>query len=277
MSSTQKNKKNEIDTKEAIDILAKNTSDVIFTTAITALSMTNPIWAILFLTAKGIYGAWSDFGQARVNEFVTGLEEKKGSFDFKIIETDKFKSLFLSTLERHMKESSEKRRHLLRNYLISVAQGKNPEFDYHTKLLNILDQITGEELRLFMLLPNIICDSDNEFLAYSTEEGRRSFNPLKREICMNTMQIKMRLKNWKIKNKDLSSLIHFLSNYGIINSYDTSVSGIGGGGSNDLVFAGLTEVGKVFYDFIDDVSFEKEITTYIEYKNNPNLTQLLQD
>ena len=265
-----------IKTKEALEILAKNVPDIIFTT-ISSLVLVNPVWAILFLMGKGIYGAWSDFGQSRLNEVVISLEKNKNSFNPKILETDKFKSIFLSLLERHMKESSEERRYILRNYLISVAQGKNIDFDYHTKLLSVLDQITGDELRLFMLLPKIIEDSDNEFLQYSTEEERKNFNPKKRELSMNTIQVKMRLKNWEIKTRDLSALVRFLTNYGIIVSYDVSISGIGGGGSNDLIFTGLTEVGRVFYDFIDDPIFEKEITTYVEYKNNPALSLKLND
>ena len=266
----------QVNTKETIDSLAKYVPDVIFT-VISALVAINPVWAVLFLTAKGIYGTWSDFGQSRLNELVVELEKNKDVFDPKILETDKFKSIFLSILERHMKESSDKQRHLLRNYLISVAKGLNPDFDYHTKLLGVLDQITGKELRLFMLLNNIIKDLDDEFIAYATAEQIKSFDVSKREVRMNSLQIKMRLKNWKIKTEDLNSLIRFLTNYGIITSYDVSISGIGGGGSYELIFAGLTDVGRVFYDFIDDPKFNKEITTFIEYKNNPQLGAHLND
>lgn len=271
-----RDKEQEISTDKALEILGKNIPDIVFT-AMTPLLAAYPILAILFLTGKGIYGAWGDFGQARLNEFVSGLEKKQDSFDPKILETDKFKSVFLSILEKHMKESSEERRGLLRNYLISMAQGKNPSFDYHTKLLNVLDQITGDELRLFVLLPNIIKDSNDEFLAFATEETRRSFDPSKREVNMNTVQVRMRLKGWKIRTRDLSSLMRFLTNYGIISSYDVSTTMIGGGGSNDLIFAGLTDAGSVFYNFIDDPRFEKEIVNYLEYRDNPSLSRQLQD
>lgn len=266
-----KNKKTKINAGPALDIITSNASDVVFTTAVTALSIINPIWTILFLTAKGIYGAWSDFGQERINEIVADLEKNKDKLNSKVVESDKFKSVFLSVIERHMKESSEERRHFLRNYLISTAQGHSPTFNYHTKLLNVLDQITGDELRLFMLLPNIIQDADNEHLAYATEESRKAFNPMTRELHMNTLQIKMRLKNWKIKTKDLSTLMRFLSNYGLIVTYDVSYSGIGGGGSNELIFSGITDTGQVFYELIDEPQFNKDITTYIEYRDNPSL------
>lgn len=262
---------------QALEILSKNTSDIVFTTAISTLSIINPIWSILFLTAKGIYGAWSDFGQARVNELVINLEKHKDAFNIEILETDKFKSIFLSILERHMKESSNERRHLLRNYLISVSKGENPDFDYHTKLLNILDQITGEELRLFMLLPNIINDSNDEFFRHSTEEIQKTIDLTKREIDMNTLQVKMRLKDWKIKTRDLTSIIRFLTNYGIISTYDVSIVGLGGGGKSDIIFTGLTNVGKVFYNYIDDSIFDKEITPWTAYRDSPGLSVVLQD
>lgn len=260
-----------ISNKVAMEIVAKNVPEIAFT-AVASLVSINPVWAIIFLTAKGIYNAWGDFGQARLNEFVTNLEESKESFLPEVIEGDEFKSVFLSILERHMKESSDLKRVYLRNYLVSVGQGQIPNFDYHTKLLNILDQVTGDEIRLFMLLPNIIEDSDNE-MALLSAQSRASFDRSNREISMNTYQIKMRLKDWNIKNKDLSALILFLTNYGLIFSQQNSTSSIGGGGSTDIVFGGLTEIGKIFYDFIDDDSFSKDITVFTEYQANPGLNR----
>ena len=126
-----------------------------------------------------------------------------------------------------------------------------------------------------MLLPNIIKDWDDEFIAHASAEERMSFDSSKRQLQMNTAQIKMRLKNWTLKTQDLANLIRFLTNYGIIKSFDVSISGIGGGGNNDLVFAGLTDVGMTFFDFIDDSTFDKEITTFIEYRNNVEKNPML--
>ena len=259
-----------ISTKEGLNIVAKNVPDIAFT-AVSAFVNVNPVWALIFLTAKGIYNAWGEFGQARLNELVVGIEKSKDTFIPEIIETDEFKSVFLSILERHMKESSDRKRELLRNYLISVGQGKKVLFDYHTKLLNILDQITGDELRLFMLLPDIIKDANDEMLFLSSGGRVGIPDPSKRETSMNTVQVKMRLKNWKIKNKDLSAIIRFLTNYGLIISQDVSVSGIGGGGTTDITFEGITKIGEIFCEFIDDPSFDKNITTFLEYRENPGL------
>ena len=257
-----------------MESLIKNTSDIVFTTAVAALAVTNPTWAVLFLTGKGIFGAWSDYGQARVNEIATSLAEKKGTFDSAILETDKFKSIFLSILERHMKESSDERRRLFRNYLISVAQGKDPNFDYHTKLLNVLDQITGEELRLFMLVPAILQDSDDNYSKYLAV-GTALRDPALRD-ALNTMQVKMRLKNWKIRTRDLTSLLRFLSNYGLIVTCDLSAALVGGAVSNDIGLVGVTEAGQAFYDFIDDPVFNKEIMPWTEYRDNAALYVALQ-
>lgn len=269
---SQDRKTPQISTRDAAEIIAKNVPEIAFA-AVTALVNVNPVWALLFLTARGLYNAWGEFGQARLNELVIDLEKSKKSFDPDVIETDEFKSVFLCVLERHMKEGSIRKRELLRNYLISVGQGKMPEFDYHTKLLNILDQITGDELRLFMLLPNIIEDSNNELFSLATDKEQATADLLTREVTMNVLQVKMRLKNWGIKTRNLSALIRFLTNYGLIISQDSSSGGIGGGGTTDVIFQGITEVGEVFYDFIDDLSFDKEITTYIEYEKNPALSK----
>ena len=102
----QSRKTPEISTSDAVDIVAKNVSEIAFV-AVSSLVNVQPVWALIFLTAKGIYSAWGEFGQAKLNELVTDLEKAKNSFDPKVIETDEFKSVFLSALERHMKESSE--------------------------------------------------------------------------------------------------------------------------------------------------------------------------
>ncbi len=265
----------EITPSEALKALGEYVPDIAFT-VVTALYAINPIWAVLFYTGKGIFGAWADFGKTRMKELAISLEDEKDSFIPEIIESNKFKGLFLETLDRHMKETSEEKRALLRRYLIAVAQGKHPEFDYHTKLLNILEQITGDEFRLFMLLPTIIQDWHDESVALSNSEHEREAIE-SRNIEMNTMQVIMRLKDWDIKKRKFSALLRFLNNYGLIVSHDTSTSGIGGGGSNDLIFSGLSEAGKVFYDFMDDPNIVKEITDHNENRANPGRLRQYED
>lgn len=258
--------KKEITTTEGLKILGNYVPDIILT-VISSLVSVHPVLMIAFLAAKGMYGVWGDYGQVRLNEMMVDLEKYKNTLDPEVLKTEKFASVFLNTLERHMKESSYARRELLRRYLISVGQGKSPEFEYHTKLFSILDQITGDELRLFILLPLIAEDSKEEMRSISTKTEQEKSNITNRETDMNLFQVKMRLKNWDISDRELSSLLRFLGNYGIISTQDVGSSGgFGGGGGSVTHFQGITKVGRVFYDFIDHSSFSKEIIDTYEYR-----------
>ncbi len=154
------NKKKTIKPVSALPIWARNIPPIIFT-AIQGLTAINPIWSVLFATSTALINAWGDFGQTRVNELVLFINEHKEEFMADVIETDKFKTLFLNVLERHMKESSEEKRQLLRNYLLSTGKGMNPNFNEFTKMNNTLDTISLEEIDFLKLW-----DSDNAVGSY---------------------------------------------------------------------------------------------------------------
>lgn len=137
-------------TKKA-EILAKNISDPVIQGALIALATVHPIWAGLLGFAKPIMDTWGDFGQERVNELVSYMAEHKEEFVTEAIESDNFKTLFLNILERHMKEASEEKRKLLRNYLLNVGRGVNPGFNEFTRMNNVMDDITLYEIDVLEL------------------------------------------------------------------------------------------------------------------------------
>lgn len=247
------NRPEKISSYEALKILGKYVPEITLAT-ISSLVAINPVFAILLLSARGIYGAWGDFGQARLNELVLSLDAEKVTFDSEATSRDEFKSIFLTVLDKHMRESSEEKRVLLRRYLISVAQGKHAEFSSHSKLLLILEQITADELRLFMLLPTIMNDA--------TEEMKSMGAPV-REMNMNVLQVQMRLANWTQTEGQIDRLLRFLGNYGLLVTADT-VSPTLGGSSTRVSFKGLTDSGWAFYKFLDHPSLDKTIA-HIRY------------
>lgn len=140
----------EIKNKDILVTLAKNVPAILFAT-ISGLTTISPVWGILFATSTALINAWGDFGQSRVNELVSFINEHREEFVGDIIKTDTFKTLFLNVLERHMKESSEEKRQLLRNYLLSTGKGINPNFNEFTRMNSTLDTISLEEIDLLML------------------------------------------------------------------------------------------------------------------------------
>ena len=50
-----------------------------------------------------------------------------------------------------MKEASEEKRKLLRNYLLNVGKGINPDFNEYTRMNNVMDTITLYEIDILHL------------------------------------------------------------------------------------------------------------------------------
>ena len=137
----------EITSEEGLKILTRQIPPILLA-AITGLTALNPVWGVLFATAVGFIGIWGDFGQSRVNEVVEVISEHEREFNPEILKTDKFKAVFLNVLEASMKETMAEKRRLYRNYLLNVGKGIEVDFDYHSKLLTVLNLITVEEIRV---------------------------------------------------------------------------------------------------------------------------------
>ena len=143
--------KKEISNESALKILSGVLPPIIFAPIVTLASI-NPVWSVLFVSAMGLINVWGSFGQARINELIEFIDQHKTEFLDDILKTDKFKSIFLNVLERHMKETMKEKREILRNYLLNVGQGTQKKFNHHTKILFILDQISFEEIDLLKWL-----------------------------------------------------------------------------------------------------------------------------
>lgn len=241
-------KSKHIDDKQALQILGNTLSDVAIGT-VTCLMVLSPQLVVLLFTARGIYSAWGEFGQARLNELLEALKDDVEDFKKEIIVKDEFKGLFLNVLEKHMRETSSKKRNLLRRYLISVAKGKKEGYSNHTKLLLIMDQITADELRLFMLLPTIIEDFKLEAELLGSQLN---------DLNVDSAQINLRLHKWKMPDGQIERLLRFLGNYGLVVTVDYTANTLGGGISS-LQFKGLTDSGWTFYKFLDNPSIDKTI------------------
>jgi hypothetical protein len=98
--------KDSIKTKDAITVLSKQLPPVLYA-SISGLITVNPVWSVLFITAIGLINTWSDFGQSRINELVIEIEKHKNEFDTEILNSDKFKSIFLNVIEAHIKENED--------------------------------------------------------------------------------------------------------------------------------------------------------------------------
>lgn len=143
-----KHKDKETSVKEKAEVVAKEG----LIPAITAgVGIAHPVLGLLLTVAGGIYNIWGDLGKSRSKELGEFIAEHKDEFIEDIINGDDFKTLFLNVVERHLREASEEKRKLLRNYLLNVGKGINPGFNDYTRMNNALDTISWDEINMLRL------------------------------------------------------------------------------------------------------------------------------
>lgn len=185
-----------------------------------SLSNINSVWTTLMQTGVALVSAWGAFGQERINELVRYVEIHKGEFLDEIVSSEKFKSLFLSIIDRHTRESFEEKRKLFRSYLLNVGKGVGSDFDYHTKVLFALDQITLNELRIL-----------------------KWFEKNKSPELINLEKFQAGFQDETLKtlaNQELS--LHALDTYGLL--FEDN-------GRYDGPFYSITQFGELFLQFVE--------------------------
>ncbi|OGN27531.1 MAG: hypothetical protein A3A33_04905 [Candidatus Yanofskybacteria bacterium RIFCSPLOWO2_01_FULL_49_25] len=236
-------KNSSISTTEGLKILAETIPPILFAT-IQSLTALNPTWGVLFATAMGIISAWGSFGQSRINELTLFISEHKEEFIKEIIEGDDFKTLFLNVLERHMKEASEEKRKLLRNYLLNVGRGVNPDFNEYTRMNSALDNISFDEINMLKLW-----DIEGPIEAYFLSHTKFT-------ITMSSIQsivhgLKPRVDAWSKliadENKSRNNQALLLLSYkGLL--FALSEDNVGSG--QEVKVVEITNFGKAFLAFI---------------------------
>jgi len=239
--------KQEISKKSAKELIVKNSS--IFALTIIPLIASNQFWAIPLALSIGLINTWGDWGSARAKELTDYIIEHKDEFLADVVESDKFKSIFLNIMERHMKEVEEKKRKMFRDYLRNVGKGIHPKFNYHSKLMNILDQITFEELDVINIWNGKLQQKlveKNKTIGYSLENVDEKIE----EIGLNEHQVMFAFENDKIKpsENELVFILKALGNYGLLNTAENNGAAVGSG--SDGIRVKITVFGKIFLDFI---------------------------
>lgn len=224
-----------------LQIFAKQSTQLAL--GLAALATTNPVWSILFLMATTLINSWGEFGQARVEELVNFIVENKKLFKAEILKSDRFKSVFLNIIEKHIKEASAEKRRLLREYLLNVGKGIHPKFNADTKLMITLDQITPEELQILQIWTDSLLQSN-------IKKKIPSFNPVDPEVGLNEHQMMFAFdgKSWPSMD-DLKLIVKSLRNYGLLDISEDSGTVFGHGGDG-LRVKRLTPFGREFLDYL---------------------------
>ncbi len=194
----------------------------------------------------GIISLWGSLAKKKGEDFMQQFIDNEDRIKEEIIKSEKFSSVFLEIFDRNIKESNEEKRKLLKNYILNFVCGVEKDFNEHTRLINVLNDITMEEFKFFSLWDESnICTILNigGYHSYTIAEIER----ILRVKCKNHSF----LKNDDIRNKNkYNQMLISLGNKGLL--YVLSRDNFGSG-EEARANKDVTEFGKTFLNFIKEV------------------------
>ncbi len=119
--------------------------------ALSTLGIAHPELIPLITYGSSVIGYFGDYANEKTLDLLKEFEKNKEKIIQDIIESEKFKSIFIKILSDNITESNEEKRQYLKNYLLNVACGIELNFNEHTKLINTLNTITIEQIEMLKL------------------------------------------------------------------------------------------------------------------------------
>lgn len=210
----------------------------------------SPEFALLSSSILSVVGYYGDYANDRTLDFLEQFVENKERMVQEVVQSDKFKAVFIKALGDNITESNEIKRQMLKRYILNFACGVESEFDEHTKLLNTLNAITMEEVAILKLWDDGgIIQNDGRYhrvgrltvgdissIVFAT---RKDGKPILDEYESSVMEL--------IRNKDVGNqLLLSLGYKGLL--YVLSEDNFGSG--QEARVKDITNFGKVFLSYI---------------------------
>lgn len=229
--------------------VTKNFAPVL-TSALQQIGWVSPEFALLSSSVLSIVGYWGDYANDRTLDFLMQFAENKEHLVDEIVQSDKFKAVFIKTISDNITESNEEKRQLLKNYVLNFACGAEPEFNEHTKLLSTLNSITIDELAMLKLW------EDKGLIQNDATYGKVSritVNDIKRIVWNTRQNGKTDISDYGkyilklVENKDTGNQILLSLGYKDL-LYVLSENNFGSG--EEAKVNSITEFGRTFLTFI---------------------------
>ena len=222
------------------------------TSAFQQIGWCSPEFALLSNSILSVVGYYGDYANDRTLDFLEQFVENKERLVQEVVQSDKFKAVFIKALSDNITESNENKRRMLKKYILNFACGTEMEFDEHTKLLNALNTITMEEVAILKLWDENGTIQNNR--RYQ-QVGRLTVGDISSIVLDTRRNGKTTLDEYEIfimelvKNKDVGNqLLLSLGYKGLL--YVLSEDNFGSG--QEARVKDITNFGKVFLSFIKE-------------------------
>ena len=220
------------------------------TTAFQQIGWISPEFALLSSSICSVVGYWGDYAIDRTLDFLRQFAENKDRLVHDIVQSDKFKAVFIKAISENITESNEEKRQLLKNYVLNFACGVEADFNDHTKLLNTLNTITIDELAVLKLWEDGgLVESDQRY----KNVGRMTVGDIKSIIWDTRKPGQSEVGDYEkyvlklVEDKDSGNQILLSLGYKDL-LYVLSEDNFGSG--QEARVKGITDFGKIFLAFI---------------------------
>ncbi len=222
------------------------------TSAFQQIGWVSPEFALLSNSILSVVGYYGDYANDRTLDFLEQFIKNKEHLVQEVVQSDKFKAVFIKALSDNITESNENKRQMLKKYILNFACGIESEFDEHTKLLNALNTITMEEVAILKLWDEDgIIQNDHRY----QQVGRLTVGDISSIVLDTRRNGKTTLDEYEnfiielVKNKDAGNqLLLSLGYKGLL--YVLSEDNFGSG--QEARVKDITNFGKVFLSFIKE-------------------------
>jgi hypothetical protein len=202
-------------------------------TALATVSIVNPIVGIIATFLYGTVKSIVRWKSERIGEITKNVGATKL---IKLInKDDKTRDILHKILENVIDESSSKKRKMFYVYIKNLDKVNNTNFDYHTKLISVLNAITFNEL-------DMLWSFSKDFKEIEILNNKKDINS-KIPSGVNVSQI-MKHKHYdQISPEYLEYTLTSLSNYGLIYTAFGRFDG--------TMFGPVTYFGREFMNYIN--------------------------
>jgi hypothetical protein len=222
----------------------------ILATAFQQIDLISPGLGLLLSSVSSIVSYYGDYANDRTLDFLEQFVKNKEHLVDEVIQSDKFKAIFIKTVGDNITEGNEEKRQLLKNYVLNFACGAELEFNEHTKLLSTLNAITMDELAMLELWEDDgIVQKDNSY----RKVGRLTVNDIKRIIWNTRKAGETEVGKYEkhilklVENKNIGNQILLSLGYKDL-LYVLGENNFGSG--EEAKVSDITEFGKTFLSFI---------------------------
>lgn len=179
-------------------------------------------WALGIGVATGLLATFRELAEDRGKELQEFIEQHRGEFVEEIVNSPEFIAVFVNVWELHIRETAEKKRARLRHFLLSLGSGKPIAQDTHTKIYNIIEQMTDQEAVIF----GAIVQNSN----------RQQFRHMNLDITsIGALHV--------YSAEQLKDAAHSLHAYRLIDVVDATIE-------PNMALRQITPFGELFYDYV---------------------------